>query len=76
MWLRSVRATDPERRHALPGDGSILQPIGTLTHPITIRRPAHEVWPWLVQMGAGSRAGWYAESRQPKVNNAVRSEAA
>ena len=20
----------------------------------------HEVWPWLVQMGAGSRAGWYS----------------
>jgi hypothetical protein len=23
-------------------------------------RPRHEVWPWLVQMGAGSRAGWYS----------------
>jgi hypothetical protein len=28
------------------------------THAITITAPAHEVWPWLVQMGWG-RAGWY-----------------
>jgi hypothetical protein len=38
----------------------IENPIGSLHHAITIRRPRHEVWPWLVQMGAGSRAGWYS----------------
>jgi hypothetical protein len=35
-------------------------PVGSLTHAITIDRPAREVWPWLAQMGAGSRAGWYS----------------
>jgi hypothetical protein len=30
-----------------------------ITHAITIRGPRSEVWPWLVQMGAG-RAGWYS----------------
>ena len=60
MWPRSVRATDLERTRGLPGDELIAEPIGTLTHAITIRRPAREVWPWLVQMGAGSRAGWYS----------------
>jgi hypothetical protein len=35
----------------------IPEPIGTLTHAVTIRRPTREVWPWLVPMGAGSRAG-------------------
>src|SRR5207248_2421080 len=43
----------------LPGDELIPDAIGALTHAITIRRPPHEVWPWLVQMGAG-RAGWYS----------------
>jgi hypothetical protein len=60
MLLRSVRATDRERVRALPGDELIPSPIGSLTHAITIRCPRHEVWPWLVQMGAGSRAGWYS----------------
>jgi hypothetical protein len=60
MWPRSVRATDLERTRSLPGDELIPEPIGKLTHAITIRRPTREVWPWLVQMGAGSRAGWYS----------------
>jgi hypothetical protein len=33
--------------------------MGSLTHAITIRRSPHDVWRWLVQMGAG-RAGWYS----------------
>jgi hypothetical protein len=44
----------------LPGDERIPQPIDTLTHAVTIRAAARDVWPWLVQMGAGSRAGWYS----------------
>jgi hypothetical protein len=54
-----VRATTAERAKTLPGDDLIPQPIGTVHHAITIHRPPHEVWPWLVQMGSG-RAGWYA----------------
>ena len=60
MLARSVRATPVERRSALPGDQLIPRPSATITHAITIRRPRHDVWPWLVQMGAGSRAGWYS----------------
>jgi hypothetical protein len=60
MWPQSVRATPLERGRALPGDELIAAPIGTLTHAITVRRPAREVWPWLAQMGAGDRAGWYS----------------
>jgi hypothetical protein len=68
-WL-SVHATTDERKRALPGDERISQAIDTLTHAITIRRPPHDVWPWLVQMGAGSRGGWYSydwldNGRQP-----------
>jgi hypothetical protein len=59
VW-RFVRARREERARALPGDERIPQAIDTLTHAVTIRRAARDVWPWLVQMGAGSRAGWYS----------------
>jgi hypothetical protein len=57
---RSVRASRAERTCVLPGDERIPQAIDTLTHGVTIRRPPRDVWPWLVQMGAGTRAGWYS----------------
>jgi hypothetical protein len=60
MFSRSVKATSSERARALPGDELIPEAMGSLTHAITISRPRAEVWPWLAQMGAGSRAGWYS----------------
>jgi hypothetical protein len=57
---QSVRATPQEESRTLPGDELIERPIGSFDHAITIRRPRHDVWPWLAQMGAGSRAGWYS----------------
>ena len=67
--MRSVRASPRERTRRLPGDELLPDAISSLTHAITIRRPPDEVWPWLVQMGAG-RAGWYSydfidNGRQP-----------
>jgi hypothetical protein len=59
MMHRSVRPNRGERWRSLPGDGFIPAADGMFTHAITIRRPRSEVWPWLVQMGAG-RAGWYS----------------
>jgi hypothetical protein len=55
----SVRADSAERARELCGDQLIAKPLGEVTHAITIRRPAHDVWPWLAQMGS-DRAGWYA----------------
>jgi hypothetical protein len=60
MPRRSVRATRAEASEPLPGDRLIPKPVGSLTHAITIRRPARDIWPWLAQMGAGRRAGWYS----------------
>ena len=57
---RSVRASVLERMRWLPGDDLIPEPVGSFTHAITIRRRWQDVWPWLAQMGAGSRAGWYS----------------
>ena len=56
---RQISATPGERALALPGDDLIPQPLGSVNQAITIRRPPHEVWSWLAQMGSG-RAGWYA----------------
>jgi hypothetical protein len=56
---RSVRADYDERVRDLSGDELIPKPTGSVTHAITIRRSALDVWPWLAQMGSG-RAGWYA----------------
>jgi hypothetical protein len=60
MFLRSVRATRDEWTRPLPGDDLIPTPIESLTHAITIHRPSREVWPWIAQMGAGTRGGWYS----------------
>ena len=61
MIYRSVRARGDELPRSLPGD-ELLPTARSLTHAITIRASRHDVWPWLVQMGAG-RAGWYSYDR-------------
>jgi hypothetical protein len=72
----SVHATTDEGARALPGDERIPQAIETLTHGVTIPRAPRDVWPWLVQMGAGSRGGWYSydwldNGRQPSATHIV-----
>ena len=57
---RTYGATADERRRDLPGDELIAHPLASLTHAITIHAVPQAVWPWLAQMGAGSRAGWYS----------------
>jgi hypothetical protein len=57
---RRVRATNSEQSRRLPGDELVPDAVGTLTHAISIAGSPGAVWPWLVQMGAGSRAGWYS----------------
>ena len=76
MSGRSVRASREERARTLPGDERIPDSIGSFTHAITIRRPRSEVWPWLAQMGAGSRAGWYSydfidNARRPSADRII-----
>ncbi len=63
MTQKSVAATREERTRHLPGDEFISRTSGQLTHAVTINRPPRDVWPWLAQMGAGSRGGWYSYDR-------------
>jgi len=57
---RSVRPDRGEETCWLPGDEFILKPLTMITHGVTIKGSPRDVWPWLAQMGAGSRAGWYS----------------
>jgi len=52
-------ATREEVERSLPGDDLVRDAKMVATHAITINRPAHEVWPWVVQIGH-QRAGWYS----------------
>lgn len=47
----------------LPGDDVVPNPQYVATNAVTIDRPPSAVWPWLVQMGAYTRAGWYSFDR-------------
>jgi hypothetical protein len=58
-WHLRWGATDEEARKALPGDGLVPQPVTQMTRALTVEAPPGEVWPWMVQMGAG-RGGLYS----------------
>ena len=58
-WQLRRGASDAEVRRALPGDDLVPNPKCGYTHAVTIKAPASEVWPWLVQIGY-KRAGWYS----------------
>ena len=57
---KPVRATGDEQTRPLPDDDLIADPVGTLTNAMIVHANPREVWAWLAQMGAGSRAGWYS----------------
>jgi hypothetical protein len=62
--MRSRCAECPEESdRRLPGDDIVPAPQYEATNAITIAAAPGAAWPWLVQMGAYSRAGWYAFDR-------------
>jgi hypothetical protein len=58
-WHLRWGATDAEVRQPLPGDELVPESKLVATRAISIRAPASQVWPWLVQLGQG-RAGLYS----------------
>ena len=58
-WQLTWGATREEVARDLPGDGLVQSPTFNATRAISIGAPPEQVWPWLVQVGAG-RAGWYS----------------
>jgi len=56
--LRRWGATAEEVSRPLPGDELVPAPLYSTTHAITVRAPAEDVFPWLVQIGQ-NRGGFY-----------------
>lgn len=56
-------ATHGECRCALPGDDLVPVPDYCATNATTVQVPPEQIWPWLVQMGGYTRAGWYSLDR-------------
>lgn len=63
---RRSGATTTEVYRALPGDDLVPHPQIETTRAITIRAPAVEVWPWVVQVGY-HRGGWYTNAQLDKL---------
>jgi hypothetical protein len=61
-WHLRWGAADDEVDRSLPGDEIVPHPPVQTTRAITIRAPAANIWPWLVQIGY-NRAGWYSYDR-------------
>lgn len=62
-WQVRWGATDLEVSEPLPGDELVEQPWWAATRCVTIEADPAHVWPWLVQMGAYTRGGWYSYDR-------------
>jgi hypothetical protein len=59
MRITTCFASRDEQKRRMPADSIVPDPMATLTNAITIDAPPAQVWPWIVQLGAG-RAGWYS----------------
>jgi uncharacterized protein YndB with AHSA1/START domain len=59
-WQVRWGATAQEVAEPLPGDDVADRAWWSATRAITINAAPAQVWPWLVQMGGYTRAGWYS----------------
>lgn len=55
----------------MPGDELVPHPTFNATRAITIYARPQEIWPWLLQIGAG-RAGWYTYAWLERQRSAAR----
>jgi hypothetical protein len=62
-WAARAGATADEVVAGMPGDEIVPRPLLTATNGVTVRARPEHVWPWLAQMGAYTRAGWYSFDR-------------
>jgi hypothetical protein len=58
-WHLRWGANDQESWGPLPGDDVLANADLVATRAISVRAPAHEVWPWIAQLGQG-RGGLYS----------------
>lgn len=58
-WYSKWGATEAEANRKIPGDELVPEAKTQLTLAVTVRAPAGQIWPWLLQLGC-QRAGWYS----------------
>ncbi|MGE5377039.1 MAG: SRPBCC family protein [Bacteroidota bacterium] len=58
-WMDRWGAYQQEISGSLPGDELVLSPNIGYTRAITINASPEQIYPWIVQIGAG-KAGWYS----------------
>jgi hypothetical protein len=58
-WMDRWGAYQQEISASLPGDELVLSPNISYTRAITINASPEQIYPWIVQIGAG-KAGWYS----------------
>jgi hypothetical protein len=59
-WQLRWGATPDEVAAELPGDELVPHAVWEATRAVDIAARPEHVWPWLIQMGASPRAGWYS----------------
>ena len=60
-WMDKWGATDEEISALFPGDELVPAPSGFVNRAISIQADPEQIYPWLVQIGAG-KGGWYSYS--------------
>ncbi len=60
-WMDRWGTTDEEIAMLLPGDELVAEPASFVNRAITIQASPEQIYPWLVQIGAG-KGGWYSYS--------------
>ncbi len=58
-WMDRWGATDEEIAASFPGDELLLEPASFLNRAVTVNALPEEIYPWIVQLGAG-RGGMYS----------------
>jgi hypothetical protein len=58
-WFGRWGTTPDDLSRVMPGDALIADPTHSATHAVTVDASPEDIWPWLVQMGAG-RGGLYS----------------
>jgi hypothetical protein len=60
-WMDTWGATPAEISAALPGDQFVPYPASYVNRAISIKAAPEQVYPWIVQLGAG-KGGWYSHT--------------
>jgi hypothetical protein len=58
-WMDRWGATNEELSAALPGDELVPEPVSFVNRAVTIHASPEEIFPWIVQLGAG-KGGFYS----------------